>query len=250
MKKFLILFVAFILVCSCSTESDDNIIEETPQTSQTYYRLVKTERFNPDGVFETSLNYEYDSDNNYRLSRTIGSKGTDIVNFVYNSDGKLTSIYHNHYLIEIQYNDELIVSITFDILGIIIYLEYFYNSSDQVVSVMSYQDGEPECEISYIYDNQGNVSSSLNSCSQETTKYFYDNMKNPDRLIFTEAWLIANTNPFNNLVYRIVGGNPGNPFNLTITYEYNTEKYPTISRNYFDDELINYKQYFYETFED
>jgi len=32
MKKFLILFVAFILVCSCSKKSDDNIIEETSHT--------------------------------------------------------------------------------------------------------------------------------------------------------------------------------------------------------------------------
>ncbi len=248
MKNLLLVFVIFVLV-SCSSDDNNVVIEETSQTSQSYYRLVKIEGFSPGGVSGGALSYEYDVNNNYRLSREIhnDANGIFIINYGYGSNDRVTSIYSDIYLVEIQYEGDLIISSIYDGLGDFILFEYSYNSSNQVISVISHQEGEPDCETTYIYNNQGNKSSSSYSCDGSTTVYSYDNMKNPDRIIYSEAISRANAAGFNNLVSKIVDGDP---LYLTTTYEYNIEQYPTVARSYFEGELMSYREYTYEIFED
>jgi hypothetical protein len=238
MKNILLLFVVFVLV-SCS--KDEAPTEE--QIPQTYYRLVEIQGFSPDGIPNATHSYDYDTENNYRLSREITNNY--IINYGYESN-RMTSIYTVDYLVEIKYQGDLIIENTYNGLGDIVLFEYFYNSSDQVKSVISQQEGEPDCEWTFIYNNQGNVSSSSNSCDGSTTAYSYDSMKNPNRIIYPEAVSRANATGFNNLTSAI---EEGNPFYLTTTYEYNFEQYPTVARSYFEGELINYQEYTYEVFE-
>ncbi len=231
------LFLLLILLFSCSS-NDDSL------PSETYYRLVKVDGFTAEDIFDFTTIFEYDSNNHFRLSKSITDmdiKGDQTVYYSYDSNNRLNNYTIDSYsIVEFEYEGNLIVKKTSDV----VIVEYHYNSLEQMILSISPSN---DCVVEYDYNSNGNVTNFYQSCQDNTYSVSYDNKKNPYELVYPEGFYKINVKSINNRTFYTL-----NNSNIIYTYNYlyNTEGYPIKKSYYRNDELTGYLIYEYEFLED
>ncbi len=167
-----------------------------------------------------------------------------IFDYSYNSEGKLTTILYDYGINEFIYDGNLIVENIHHQDDIIFgSYEYYYNNSEQLISDIYYREGEQNCETTYIYNGQGNITSLNYSCTGNITLMTYDDNPNPYKPVYTPALYKVYVKSNNNIVFST---NKGSDFDVLYLYEYNSQGYPTKSFSYFDGDMVWSTAYQYE----
>ncbi|HFG0578813.1 hypothetical protein [Flavobacterium psychrophilum] len=212
--KVIILALVTIFTISCSKNDDTSTVDLSIKKPKKWTRI------NSSG---TNFVYLLEYSGNKLTKANLN--GSDIL-FTYNSDNKLIKILEASQTKNLTYTNNNLTKKEGQIIGGLLTIIFSYNNTNQVIKTESYRDLTTLTKtVLYEYDTNSNVKKSASS--SETIIRTFDDKNHPFKNVITglELGILRNEWDGNYINNPITARNATT--NYTISYEYDSDNFPT-----------------------